>query len=47
VASRKAGAVDLGEKADHLEGVMPTSRRDSTLRMALVWITFQATLRNM
>ena len=35
------------ETSDLLEDVVPASRRDSSLRMSLVWITFQASVSNM
>jgi purine-cytosine permease-like protein len=41
------GVINMLEQSDLLETVVPASRRDSKLKMTLLWITFQASVSNM
>lgn len=47
VGAGQGGVVALLEQSDLLEKVVPSSRRDSALKMTLLWITFQASVSNM
>lgn len=40
------GVIALLENSDLLEEVVPASRRDSKLKMTLLWVTFQASVSN-
>lgn len=43
----EGGLIGLLEQPDLLEQVVPAAKRDSSLKMTLLWITFQASVSNM
>ena len=47
VGTGQGGVVALLEQSDLLETAVPASRRDSALKMTLLWVTFQASVSNM